>query len=177
MSSENVDVMQKKDAATPVTWREFEALRDHMQRQIGVATDVIDQDIQSVNLKIDEATTVINTVQTSMTTLQESIRNLTHAVGEIRTMVQPQQQPLDEDGSVQGDNAEAAAAQGRGIGRGLGRGEPPRGRGFVELGARRVPPLPQGDGLGKPKFSIPRFEGGTDVEEYLSWELKIEKMW
>jgi hypothetical protein len=26
-------------------------------------------------------------------------------------------------------------------------------------------------------FSIPRFEGGTDVEEYLKWELKIEKLW
>ncbi|KAK1620455.1 hypothetical protein QYE76_025972 [Lolium multiflorum] len=40
------------------------------------------------------------------------------------------------------------------------------GRGFEEE-----------DGLGKPKFSIPKFEGGADVEEYLSWELKIEKLW
>ncbi|KAK1601096.1 hypothetical protein QYE76_018948, partial [Lolium multiflorum] len=32
-------------------------------------------------------------------------------------------------------------------------------------------------GLGKPKFSIPKFEGGADVEEYLTWELKIEKLW
>jgi hypothetical protein len=31
--------------------------------------------------------------------------------------------------------------------------------------------------LGKPKFSIPRFEGGTDVEEYLTWELKIDTLW
>jgi hypothetical protein len=31
--------------------------------------------------------------------------------------------------------------------------------------------------LGKPKFSIPKFEGGTDVEEYLTWELKIAKLW
>jgi hypothetical protein len=30
--------------------------------------------------------------------------------------------------------------------------------------------------LGKHKFSIPTFEGGTDVEEYLTWELKIEKL-
>jgi hypothetical protein len=30
--------------------------------------------------------------------------------------------------------------------------------------------------MGKPKFSIPRFEGGTDIEEYLTWELKIEKL-
>ncbi|KAK1607777.1 hypothetical protein QYE76_031450 [Lolium multiflorum] len=89
-------------------------------------------------------------------------------------MVQQQpQQPLDEDGSVNGDNADAAA-QGIGRGRGLPRGV---NRGFAEIGARRVPPQPQDDGLGKPKFSIPRFEGTTDVEEYLTWELKIERLW
>ncbi|KAK1694267.1 hypothetical protein QYE76_010964 [Lolium multiflorum] len=84
----------------------------------------------------------------------------------------------DEDGSVQGDNAEAANAQGRGVGRGLGRGvgDAFRGRGFVPVGAQRVLQQ-QDDGLGKPKFSIPRFEGGTDVEEYLTWELKIERLW
>ncbi|KAK1682231.1 hypothetical protein QYE76_043079 [Lolium multiflorum] len=165
----------KKDPASPVTWREYEALHDHLQREIRGATEAFDTDIQSVNLKIDEATTAINTVQTSMTTLQASIHNLTQAVDEIRTMVQQPQQPLDEDGSINGDNAEAAAAQG--VGRGIGRG--PRGvnRGFAEIGACRVPPQPQDDGLGKPKFSIPRFEGTTDVEEYLTWELKIERLW
>ena len=44
-SAENVDVMQKKDAATPVTWREFEALRDHMQREICGATEAFDADM------------------------------------------------------------------------------------------------------------------------------------
>ncbi|KAK1677603.1 hypothetical protein QYE76_038451 [Lolium multiflorum] len=33
------------------------------------------------------------------------------------------------------------------------------------------------DGLGKPKFSIPKFERGPDVEDYRTWELKIEKLW
>ncbi|KAK1617123.1 hypothetical protein QYE76_022640 [Lolium multiflorum] len=174
---EEVKNSSKKDTATPVTWREFEALRDHMQREIRVASDVLDKDIQSVHLKVDEATTAVNTVQTSVTTLQASIQTLTNAVGEIRTMVQPQQPPQDDDGSVQGDNAEAANAQGRGMGRGIGRGVGDfRGRGFVPVGAQRVPQQ-QEDGLGKPKFSIPRFEGGTDVEEYLTWELKIERLW
>ncbi|KAK1608473.1 hypothetical protein QYE76_032146 [Lolium multiflorum] len=166
----------KKDPSTPVTWMEYEALRDHLTRELRVTTETFDTEIQGVNLKVDEATTAINTVQTSMTTLQASMNTLTQAVQDIRTMVQQQpQQPLDEDGSVNGDNADAAAAQGmgRGVGRGLPRGV---NRGFVEIGARRVP-LQQDDGLGKPKFSIPRFEGGTDVEEYLTWELKIERLW
>ncbi|KAK1574155.1 hypothetical protein QYE76_019010 [Lolium multiflorum] len=166
----------KKPDDTPVTWREYEALRDHLTRQLRVNTETFDTEIQGVNLKVDEATTAINTVQTSMTTLQASMNTLTQAVQDIRTMVQQQpQQPLDEDGSVNGDNADAAAAQGmgRGVGRGLPRGV---NRGFVEIGARRVPQQ-QDDGLGKPKFSIPRFEGGTDVEEYLTWELKIERLW
>ncbi|KAK1619913.1 hypothetical protein QYE76_025430 [Lolium multiflorum] len=167
---------EKKDPSTPVTWMEYEALRDHLTRELRVTTETFDTEIQGVNLKVDEATTAINTVQTSMTTLQASMNTLTQAVHDIRTMVQQQpQQPLDEDGSVNGDNADAAAAQGmgRGVGRGLPRGV---NRGFVEIGARRVPQQ-QDDGLGKPKFSIPRFEGGTDVEEYLTWELKIERLW
>ncbi|KAK1602028.1 hypothetical protein QYE76_027133 [Lolium multiflorum] len=166
----------KKDPSTPVTWMEYEALRDHLSRELRVTTETFDTEIQGVNLKVDEATTAINTVQTSMTTLQASMNTLTQAVQDIRTMVQQQpQQPLDEDGSVNGDNADAAAAQGmgRGVGRGLPRGV---NRGFVEIGARRVPQQ-QDDGLGKPKFSIPRFEGTTDVEEYLTWELKIERLW
>ncbi|KAK1682128.1 hypothetical protein QYE76_042976 [Lolium multiflorum] len=176
MSSSEFDVMQKKDPSMPVTWMEYEALRDHLTRELRVTTETFDTEIQGVNLKVDEATTAINTVQTSMTTLQASMNTLTQAVHDIRTMVQQQpQQPFDEDGSVNGDNADAAAAQGmgRGVGRGLPRGV---NRGFVEIGARRVPQQ-QDDGLGKPKFSIPRFEGGTDVEEYLTWELKIERLW
>ncbi|KAK1694088.1 hypothetical protein QYE76_010785 [Lolium multiflorum] len=165
-------IILKKDPSTPVTWMEYEALRDHLTRELRLTTETFDTEIQGVNLKVDEATTAINTVQTSMTTLQVSMNTLTQAVQDIRTMVQ--QQPLDEDGSVNGDNADAAAqGMGRGVGRGLPRGV---NRGFVEIGARRVPQQ-QDDGLGKPKFSIPRFEGGTDVEEYLTWELKIERLW
>ncbi|KAK1616017.1 hypothetical protein QYE76_021534 [Lolium multiflorum] len=100
----------KKDPSSPVTWMEYEALRDHLTRELRVTTETFDTEIQGVNLKVDEATTAINTVQTSMTTLQASMNTLTQAVHDIRTMVQQQpQQPLDEDGSVNGDNADAAA--------------------------------------------------------------------
>ena len=33
------------------------------------------------------------------------------------------------------------------------------------------------DSVGKPKFSIPKFEGSIDVEEYVNWELKMEQLW
>ena len=36
---------------------------------------------------------------------------------------------------------------------------------------------PDEDGLGKLKFSIPKFEGSIDVEEFLNWEMKIEQLW
>ncbi|KAK1681410.1 hypothetical protein QYE76_042258 [Lolium multiflorum] len=137
----------KKDPSSPVTWMEYEALRDHLTRELRVTTETFDTEIQGVNLKVDETITAVNTVQTSVTTLQASIQALTNAVGEIRTMVQQQQPPPDEDGSVQGDNAEAANAQGRGVGRGLGRGV------------------------------NDAFEGTSDVEDYLTWELKIERLW
>ena len=62
---------------------------------------------------------------------------------------------------------------------GRGRGNPPgRGRGWVPVGrAQRLPLQAADDGLGKPKFSIPSFEGSTDPDEYLTWEVKIEKLW
>ncbi|KAK1664885.1 hypothetical protein QYE76_053044 [Lolium multiflorum] len=119
----------KKDPSTPVTWMEYEALRDHLTRELRVTTETFDTEIQGVNLKM-----AVSMVTMRMLLLQ---------------------------------------GMGRGVGRGLPRGV---NRGFVEIGARRVPPQ-QDDGLGKPKFSIPRFEGTTDVEEYLTWELKIERLW
>ena len=70
---------------------------------------------------------------------------------------------------MQGDNLNVNA---------WGHANPVCGRGFAPIGrALRVPLQGPDDGLGKPKFSIPKFEGSTDVEEYLTWELKIEKLW
>jgi hypothetical protein len=58
------------------------------------------------------------------------------------------------------------------------------GRGFAPLDARRrfdddfvQPANHDDDGLGKPKFAVPKFVGSTDVEEYLNSELKVEKLW
>ncbi|KAK1620655.1 hypothetical protein QYE76_026172 [Lolium multiflorum] len=116
-----------------------------------------------ISQKLDTTNETVTKMQDQMTDIQRSLQVLALAVYNLTQ----QQQQEDEDPKLQ-DEA-------RGVGRGVGRGN--RGRGFVELGARRVPPQPQDDGLGKPKFSIPKFEGGADVEEYLTWELKIEKLW
>ncbi|KAK1669828.1 hypothetical protein QYE76_057987 [Lolium multiflorum] len=78
---------------------------------------------------------------------------------------QQQQQDDDEDPELEDDAHNA---------RGAPRGHRPRG--WVPLG-RNGRGQDEEDGLGKPKFSIPKFEGGADVEEYLTWELKIEKLW
>ncbi|KAK1606193.1 hypothetical protein QYE76_029866 [Lolium multiflorum] len=78
---------------------------------------------------------------------------------------QQQQQQDDEDPELEDDAHNA---------RGAPRGHRPRG--WVPLG-RNGRGQYEEDGLGKPKFSIPKFEGGADVEEYLTLELKIEKLW
>jgi hypothetical protein len=89
---------------------------------------------------------------------------LTQSVNALRLAVEQRPPPHADadDESVHGDS-EGIATASRSNGR--GNGHPIRGRGFVPLGTPRVP-VQQDDGLGKPKFSIPRFEGGPDVEEY-----------
>ncbi|KAK1670215.1 hypothetical protein QYE76_058374 [Lolium multiflorum] len=116
-----------------------------------------------ISQKLDATNETVTTMTDKMTDIQHSLQALQLAVDNLTQ----QQQQEDEDPELQ-DEA-------RGVGRGVGRGK--RGRGFVELGAHRVPPQQHKDGLGKPNFSIPKFEGGADVEEYLTWELKIEKLW
>ena len=95
----------------------------------------------------------------------------TSVTGIQAAIVQRQPEANDDDGSVPGNNADLRAnhACGRVF---QGPGHQPE----FGLGARRVP-VQEDDGLGKPKFSLPIFEGSTDVEEYLTWELKMEKLW
>ena len=136
------------------------------------SADTIDSNVQVVQLKLDANDATVTTIQTTLSAIQASIRQLTTSVNGIKESI-AQRQPAghDDDGSVQGDNADLRAHNGRGSGlRGLG--HQPQ----LCLGAQCVP-VQDEDGLGKPKFSIPRFEGSTDVEEYVTWELKMEKLW
>ncbi|KAK1677499.1 hypothetical protein QYE76_038347 [Lolium multiflorum] len=75
-------------------------------------------------------------------------------------------QKLDATNTTRQQNDDADEAPGRGD----------RARGWAPLG-HNGRGQDEEDGLDKPKFSIPKFEGGADVEEYLTWKLKIEKLW
>jgi len=198
MSDESFDVQQRKDPKSVVHWNEYAALRDHLTNQFNSACDGIQEDVRAIDLKLAETQDTMHTTRETMTTLQQSVTDLTHAVAALQASVdqrrlREQDDDLDDDGeaSVHGGHVADAAANaapaanilvhgGRGHG-GRGNGGRGGGRGFAVFGARREndiqQPLRDEDGLGKPKFSIPTFEGSTDVEEYLSWELKIERLW
>jgi chromosome segregation ATPase len=80
MSSSGVDVMQKKPDETPVIWREYEALRDHLERTTARTTDTIDSDIQAIQMKVEATDATVNTMQVQVNDLQTSIQALTQSV-------------------------------------------------------------------------------------------------
>jgi hypothetical protein len=77
MSTSSVDVMQKNDDDTPVTWRYYEALHDHLQGVIRWSTDRIDTYVQAIQMKVDATDATINAMKTQVTDLQASIYQLT----------------------------------------------------------------------------------------------------
>ncbi|KAK1650600.1 hypothetical protein QYE76_068405 [Lolium multiflorum] len=150
---------ENKNSADMITWREYEALRNEMRHEFRTQDDEL---VQGISQKLDATSETVTTMKDQMTDIQRSLQVLQLVVDNLTQ----QQQQEAEDPDLQ-DEAP-------GVGRGAGRGY--RGRGFVELG-RHGRGLDEEDGLGKPKFSIPKFEGGVDVEEYLTWEMKIENLW
>jgi hypothetical protein len=201
--SEADDVQQKKDSNEVVCWNEYEALRDTLTKRFNAVCDSLHDDVLAIDSKLNATHDIATATQETVTTIQRFIADLTQAVHMLQDSFDhpPHQQPLDHEAaaSVQDDNyahddANAAAAAGRHEGLllgghggrgngGRGAGIPP-GRGFAPLGARRhfdddfaQPANRDDDGLGKPKFNVPKFVGSTDVEEYLNWELKVEKLW
>ncbi|KAK1631602.1 hypothetical protein QYE76_005917 [Lolium multiflorum] len=153
---------ENKSAADIITWREYEALRNEMRREFRAQDDVLNGKVEEISQKLDATHVTVTTMQDQMTDVQRSLADLRLAV---ENLTAQQQQEDDEDPELQDDAHNA---------RGAPRGHRPRG--WVPLG-RNGRGQDEEDGLGKPKFSIPKFEGGADVEEYLTWELKIEKLW
>ncbi|KAK1617099.1 hypothetical protein QYE76_022616 [Lolium multiflorum] len=142
-----------KDGADLMTWRDYEALRNEMRREFRIEDDDLRGTVQEISQKLDATNETVTTMTDQMTDIQRSLQALQLAVENLTN--QQQQQDADAD-----------EAPGRGA----------RPRGWAPLG-HHGRGLDEEDGLGKPKFSIPKFEGGADVEEYLTWELKIEKLW
>ena len=136
------------------------------------SADTVDANVQAVQLSVGATNALVTTMQTQLAALQTSIQQLTTSVTGLQAAIE-RLQPAghEDDGSVHGDNADLRGNNGREPGlQGLGHNPP------LRLGARCVP-VQEDDGLGKTKFSIPRFEGSTNVEEYIIWELKMEKLW
>ncbi|KAK1620813.1 hypothetical protein QYE76_026330 [Lolium multiflorum] len=159
---EKIVNQENKNSADLMTWREYEALRNEMRREFRAQDDELKGTVQEISQKLDATSATITRMQDQTTDIQRSLTDLRLLV---ENLTARQQQDDDEDPELQDDAHNA---------RGAPRGD--RARGGVPLG-RNGRGHDEEDGLGKPKFSIPKFEGGADVEEYLTWELKIEKLW
>ncbi|KAK1646643.1 hypothetical protein QYE76_064448 [Lolium multiflorum] len=164
-ASDNKIVNQEnKNSADIITWREYEALRNEMRREFRTNDDELKSTVDEIKQTLDATNVTVTGLSDQMTDIQRNIADMRLAIENL-TVLQQQQQEDDEDPELEDDAHNA---------RGAPRGHRPRG--WVPLG-RNGRGQDEEDGLGKPKFSIPKFEGGADVEEYLTWELKIEKLW
>ncbi|KAK1618786.1 hypothetical protein QYE76_024303 [Lolium multiflorum] len=155
---------ENKNSADIITWREYEALRNEMRREFRTNDDELKSTVDEIKQTLDATNVTVTGLSDQMTDIQRNIADMRLAIENL-TVLQQQQQDDDEDPELEDDAHNA---------RGAPRGHRPRG--LVPLG-RNGRGQDEEDGLGKPKFSIPKFEGGADVEEYLTWELKIEKLW
>ncbi|KAK1629598.1 hypothetical protein QYE76_003913 [Lolium multiflorum] len=142
----------------------YEALRNEMRREFRTNDDELKSTVDEIKQTLDATNVTVTGLSDQMTDIQRNIADMRLAIENL-TVLQQQQQEDDEDPELEDDAHNA---------RGAPRGHRPRG--WVPLG-RNGRGQDEEDGLGKPKFSIPKFEGGADVEEYLTWELKIEKLW
>ncbi|KAK1610113.1 hypothetical protein QYE76_033786 [Lolium multiflorum] len=144
---------ENKSVADIITWREFEALRNEMRCEFHIPDDEPRKDVDEINQKLDATNATVTAMVDQVTDIQRSLRTLTMTVENLTVQKQQRHEDANEVPS-RGDRLRGWAPLGR------------NGRGDDEE-----------DGLGKPKFSIPKFEGGAYVKEYLTWELKIEKLW
>ncbi|KAK1615539.1 hypothetical protein QYE76_021056 [Lolium multiflorum] len=156
------EALENKNSADIITWREYEALRNEMRREFALTMMSL-----RVQLMRSNKRWMLLMSPSGLSDQMTDIRNIAdmRLAIENLTVLQQQQQEDDEDPELEDDAHNA---------RGAPRGHRPRG--WIPLG-RNGRGQDEEDGLGKPKFSIPKFEGGADVEEYLTWELKIEKLW
>jgi hypothetical protein len=173
MSSSDETVLQKKDGETVVTWREYEALRDHLKREIDHLVDTLDGDIDAVKTQLGHTDNMVNTFQTQVTDIQASMAQLEATVTRLIGQYELGNHQYADADSI-GDNEEVVHEANQGRGHGVAN----RNHGFHPLGVLRPRQgAPQEDDVfGRPKFTIPKFVG-KDAEEYLNWEMRIEALW
>ena len=100
-SDEEIDsvVRQTKAGTATVSWREYEALRDHLSRQFSTQCDKIQSDLTATDVKLETVLQTANDSAATLTTIQANLATLTRAV---QGLTQRQNQPAD-DASVHGN--------------------------------------------------------------------------
>jgi hypothetical protein len=150
------------------------------------------------NTKIEECVTMIqfNELKQSIEDKQDRLaQDLPALMAEIRGRRRPPDgaRNHDEDGEEgEGNYSRRASEHGRrnqGVARGRGRGQNQRNDDSEEsefrddddqsqhrYGRRRHRGVNQEDRFGKLKFTMPKFDGRSDPEDYFTWKLKVEKI-
>ena len=183
--ADKYDVAEKQDPTAPVQFYQYDALRKHFQRQLGLNIDPLAEQVQNMELKVDNTEKTVTDTHQSVTALQQSVDALRQSLGAIQTTLEGLQGDAESVHAHEDDDGRRARRVPHDIPLGGGRrmgghGGGPHGRGFAQRaddGDFRQPHHRDDDSLGRPKFTIPKFEGSTDAEEYLTWELKVEKLW
>jgi hypothetical protein len=116
MSPSDVVLMQKPPDDTTITWRQYEALRDHLQGVITRSTHGINSDIQVVQMKVDATENTDNAMQVEVNDLHTSIQHLTQSVNGLLVAVEARQHEVYDDAASVHDEHENLPGQGPGHG-------------------------------------------------------------
>ena len=73
-------VQQRKEGTAAVTWREYEALRDHLSRQFSNQCDKIQNNLTATDMKLENVLQTSNDFAATLTTIQANLATLTRAV-------------------------------------------------------------------------------------------------
>uniref|UniRef100_J3MJ95 CCHC-type domain-containing protein n=1 Tax=Oryza brachyantha TaxID=4533 RepID=J3MJ95_ORYBR len=176
----------------PVNWGEYCALRDTLRREIIARNDQLREEvnnaIQDLQIEVNQQLNVLHT----------------NIVADIVRQLRPQneQDPVIDETDVEAAARRARATnnppprpprggddgingRGRGRGRGMGHGgaayEPIHDNFLLRNEAnqrnnRNGNNRPDEERFGKLKFSMPKFAGTNNPEDYLAWELKVDKI-
>jgi hypothetical protein len=108
MSPSGSDVMQEKEADTPVVWNDLDGLRTHLEGVLERSTLEGVNAHQALQLQVQGTATNVAMMQAQFTTFQQSIDQLTQSLAALRQPIAPPLvQPADDfvdDDSVH-DNA------------------------------------------------------------------------